>query len=55
MLTVAFDESTMSRTQVQLWFKESRKDDIVNMLYTTNKCANITEKNSNRRYVTHEI
>ena len=29
MLTVAFGESTMSRTQVQLWynrFKEGRKD-----------------------------
>ena len=29
MLTVAFDESTMSRTQVQFWynrFKEDRED-----------------------------
>ena len=26
MLTVAFSESTMSRAQVQLWYKEGRED-----------------------------
>ena len=38
MLTVAFGESTMSRTQVQLWykrFKELRKDVLPELIFVT--------------------